>query len=47
MDKKWLITLGSLTVAAATTATVGAFILTGDPSSGEEKELTGVQEPCF
>lgn len=47
MDKKWLITLGSLTVAAATTATVGAFILTGDPSSGEEKELTGVQEPAF
>ena len=47
MDKKWLITLGSLTLAAATTATVSAFILTSDPASDEEKELAGVHEPAF
>ena len=47
MEKKWLITLGTLTLAAATTATVGAFILTSSPSAAEGPESVGVQEPAY
>ena len=44
---KMLITLASLAVAVATTATVAAYTLAGDGSSPPAGESGGTQEPAF
>ena len=44
---KMLITLASLAVAVATTATVAAYTLAGDGSSPPAGESAGTQEPAF